>query len=600
MELCCFFRFVDPLKLWPRMMEKIVWIISLQTCPSDVPFHLGFRSAPILSADCLPLALSLPRHLPPASTQTRWHSEPIRIICLDSRTFFRNENYHLPVLSKPQQALISKYMRVRNPPWLLLCDIGPIPGLDNPDAIFSRDDGFTSPGSVHDAEQSPTPTEATQSEYKNRKKRKDDPTPHLSYIRHLQRKQPPRNILERYGAGYQDHLQAPLQPLADNLESVTYEVFEKDPIKYDLYEKAITQALQDWVEQRKMASGSGGRVVLAVVGAGRGPLVTRAIRASEAAGVEIELWALEKNPNAFVLLQRHNHEIWQNRVNLVRSDMRSWKGPFRQPPPQSSTVQSGSEDRDSSAEETYHDAIGTSSAPPPQKEYKSQIHINIDIVVSELLGSFGDNELSPECLDGIIPLLNPTHGISIPCSYTAFLTPLAAPKLHADIAARAVNDPTAPNSLYVVMFHAIDFLSTTVSTPSASSEPDPQPVPVILPAWSFTHGPARAIPASNLNRHNTRHARLNFRTRDRAVCHGFAGYFESVLYPGYELSTNPLTMDAKSPGMMSWFSIFFPLKVSEKNYDTVQIRECGFPHFAISKHFIQVHIMTFTVIHFRM
>lgn len=25
---------------------------------------------------------------------------------------------------------------------------------------------------------------------------------------------------------------------------------------------------------------------------------------------------------------------------------------------------------------------------------------NADILVSELLGSFGDNELSPECLDG--------------------------------------------------------------------------------------------------------------------------------------------------------------------------------------------------------
>lgn len=26
----------------------------------------------------------------------------------------------------------------------------------------------------------------------------------------------------------------------------------------------------------------------------------------------------------------------------------------------------------------------------------------IDIIVSELLGSFGDNEVSPECLDGVI------------------------------------------------------------------------------------------------------------------------------------------------------------------------------------------------------
>lgn len=28
-----------------------------------------------------------------------------------------------------------------------------------------------------------------------------------------------------------------------------------------------------------------------------------------------------------------------------------------------------------------------------------------DIIVSELLGSFGDNELSPECLDGVMRCL---------------------------------------------------------------------------------------------------------------------------------------------------------------------------------------------------
>jgi len=30
--------------------------------------------------------------------------------------------------------------------------------------------------------------------------------------------------------GYEDYLQSPLQPLMDNLESGTYEVFEKDPV----------------------------------------------------------------------------------------------------------------------------------------------------------------------------------------------------------------------------------------------------------------------------------------------------------------------------------------------------------------------------------
>ena len=39
--------------------------------------------------------------------------------------------------------------------------------------------------------------------------------------------------------------------------------------------------------------------------------------------------------------------------------------------------------------------------------------------VSELLGSFGDNELSPECLDGAQRFLKP-DGISIPSSYWPF------------------------------------------------------------------------------------------------------------------------------------------------------------------------------------
>lgn len=35
----------------------------------------------------------------------------------------------------------------------------------------------------------------------------------------------------------------------------------------------------------------------------------------------------------------------------------------------------------------------------------SQLPEKVDILVSELLGSFGDNELSPECLDGAMRFL---------------------------------------------------------------------------------------------------------------------------------------------------------------------------------------------------
>lgn len=57
-----------------------------------------------------------------------------------------------------------------------------------------------------------------------------------------------------------------------------------------------------------------------------------------------------------------------------------------------------------------------------------------DILVSELLGSFGDNELSPECLDGAQRFLR-EDGISIPSSYTSYLQPVTTSKLWNDVKA---------------------------------------------------------------------------------------------------------------------------------------------------------------------
>lgn len=55
-----------------------------------------------------------------------------------------------------------------------------------------------------------------------------------------------------------------------------------------------------------------------------------------------------------------------------------------------------------------------------------------DIIVSELLGSFGDNELSPECLDGAQKFL--CHdGISIPSQYTSFICPIQSSKLYNEV-----------------------------------------------------------------------------------------------------------------------------------------------------------------------
>lgn len=52
------------------------------------------------------------------------------------------------------------------------------------------------------------------------------------YIRWLAEQLPKLSDAELFEKPYWDYLQSPLQPLMDNLESQTYETFERDPIKY--------------------------------------------------------------------------------------------------------------------------------------------------------------------------------------------------------------------------------------------------------------------------------------------------------------------------------------------------------------------------------
>ena len=511
----------------------------------------------------LSLALEVPRKLPSLAIQARWFSEPVRLITIPSASFLVNARGSF-VLSKAHQWFLFRFARLRSSPWLLLSDVGPLPGIDDPDMVMSYSTGHLSPSTAEDADPSaePTPAEAAQLKKKASKtSSSNDLTPHLSYLRYLQRNQPPKSQIERFGGGFQDYLQSPLQPLSDNLESITYEVFEKDPIKYAWYERATAQALKDWHSQKKSTSSDNGVVVVAVVGSGRGPLVTRALNASASSGVPIKIYAIEKNPNAYVLLQRRNVDTWGGRVTVVKTDMRAWKGP---------TLPDGTFGK-------------------------------VDILISELLGSFADNELSPECLDGVQHVLNPNHGISIPSSYTAHFTPLATPKLWADIHSRSTSvDPNAFDIPWVVMLSQFDYLSTTTAETNASQQLtngtkmnhfnlEAPIAPIVRTAWEFSHplppsilaqsalrrggsavgGGGGFIGGDGANEHNYRDCRISFPIREQGVCHGLAGYFETVLYSGsegpVELSTNPVTMDAKSKDMISWFPIFFALKVCLKH-----------------------------------
>ncbi|KAM4637179.1 LOW QUALITY PROTEIN: protein arginine N-methyltransferase 5-like [Amazona ochrocephala] len=308
---------------------------------------------------------------------------------------------------------------------------------------------------------------------------------YLQYLEHLGQHRPPPSAYELFARGYEDYLQSPLQPLMDNLESQTYEVFEKDPIKYSQYQQAIYRCLLDRVPEEEKESNV---QVVMVLGAGRGPLVTAALRASRQAGRGVRIYAVEKNPNAVVTLQSWQYEEWGAQVTVVAEDMRGWS--------------------------------------PPE---------GADLIVSELLGSFGDNELSPECLQGAQRCLK-EGGVSIPRSYTSFLAPISSSKLYTEVRGcrERDRDPEAQFEMpYVVRLHNYHQLAA------------PQP------CFTFHH------PTPEAANDNSRYCLLAFRVEGNAVLHGFAGYFETTLYGDITLSIRPET---HSPGMFSWFPIFFPIK----------------------------------------
>uniref|UniRef100_A0A671KKI6 Protein arginine N-methyltransferase 5 n=1 Tax=Sinocyclocheilus anshuiensis TaxID=1608454 RepID=A0A671KKI6_9TELE len=382
------------------------------------------------------LAIEIGEDLPSDTLIDKWLGEPIKAAILPTSIFLTNKK-GFPVLSKAHQRVIFH--------------------------LFKLEAQFIFTGANRHSEK--------------------DLRSYLQYLEYLNQNRPAPNAYELFAKGYEDYLQSPLQPLMDNLESQTYEVFEKDPIKYSQYQQAVYRCLLDRVPEEQMETTV---QVLMVLGAGRGPLVNASLRAAKQAKRKLRVYAVEKNTNAVVTLENWKFEEWGDQVTVVSCDMREWTAPEK-----------------------------------------------ADIIVSELLGSFGDNELSPECLDGAQHFLK-DDGISIPCSYTSFLAPLSSSKLYNEVRGCRERDKDPEchfETPYVVRLHNFHQLA------------DPKP------CFTFVH------PTTDMN--NNRYQCLRFFIGCNSVLHGFAGYFEATLYKDVTLSIKPET---HSPGMFSWFPILFPLK----------------------------------------
>ncbi|XVF10521.1 hypothetical protein REPUB_Repub07fG0190200 [Reevesia pubescens] len=401
----------------------------------------------------LSLALDILSTLPSANSIGRWFGEPVRAAIIHTDSFLTNARGY-PCLSKRHQMLITGF--------------------------FNHSVQIVISGKpVHSI-----PAEANHIDENVNSVQRHPLRSYLDYVGYLYQKMEPLSEQERLELGYRDFLQAPLQPLMDNLEAQTYETFEKDSVKYMQYQRAIYKALLD-----RVADGEASTVtnVLMVVGAGRGPLVRASLQAAEEAGCKLKVYAVEKNPNAVVTLHSLvKLEGWENVVTIVSCDMRLWNAPEK-----------------------------------------------ADILVSELLGSFGDNELSPECLDGAQRFLK-QDGISIPSSYTSFIQPVTASKLYNDV--KSHKDLLHFETAYVVKLHSIAKLAPSQSV------------------FTFNH------PDYSPKKSNQRYKKLQFvipRDTGSAMVHGFAGYFDAMLYKDVHLGIEP---SMATPNMFSWFPIFFPLR----------------------------------------
>ena len=234
----------------------------------------------------------------------------------------------------------------------------------------------------------------------------------LQYLQHLRLRDPLPAKLDSEEAlletSYLDTLQSPLQPLGDHLEYQTYETFEKDPVKYKQYGEAIENALIDGMRenrykvcaQRKTPRvGEWGlwyEVTILVVGAGRGPLVREAInavaRASTSVALSAKIIAIEKNPSAVLYLQslKGSEPAWND-----GKDPRTEDDMF------DANVNDGVKLPGTSNVTVICCDMREATSHPTLRNMIMDESCRADIVVSELLGSFGDNELSPECLDGV-------------------------------------------------------------------------------------------------------------------------------------------------------------------------------------------------------
>ncbi|ODQ48502.1 hypothetical protein PICMEDRAFT_14063 [Pichia membranifaciens NRRL Y-2026] len=450
----------------------------------------------------LSVSLGAPKSNIPSAILDRWLLEPIKFYLISASKFIPNAKCY-PVLHKFNQLIIWKLIQYKalDPPVLMLH------GVDRVKTTHSKHQN-PSPNTMKEVDDNSKSTFLSYIQYIVNSSYKSDLLPRLHdfTIAALQKSGISKSTL------FSPYiLQSPIEPIVDNLENETYKVFEQDSFKYEQYERAIMKALVDlhssWTSNSKPH--------ILFLGPGRGPLIDRFFSALDLLSVSSKdfiITAIERNPNVMILLNQKNVKYWNSEVRIVNADSRGYA----------------------------------------HLDYKAR-NPKFNMVISELIGSFGCNELMPECIDSISTAdLCDKNCIFIPQDLHCYVSPVFCPKLW------KFASLTSADKLYVPMLPEMEILLDF-----------PKEV------WKF-ESKVRQTTLENtatifhsFNRHNSRQCRVSMEPTRKGLTHGLAGFFSSTLYDDVIVSNLP-----KPPGVddaVSWLPAFFPIENPLNLYDGQEI-----------------------------
>ncbi|KAI3640560.1 hypothetical protein MIR68_001438 [Amoeboaphelidium protococcarum] len=314
-----------------------------------------------------------------------------------------------------------------------------------------------------------------------------------------------RNEYQQKVDQYHDILQVPMKPASDYLSDYSYNMFLEDRVKYDQYRNAFIQWLQC---NNSLQSYS----ILNVGTGSQAPLIFQFIQAIKVVGFDIrkfKFYAMDRNIYAARALYRLiiKYELQHVVICLPPADIRH-----------------------------------------VNREYFTEADPHFggfDLVISELLGSFGDNELCPECLHPTQKFLKAgSHQQYIPYKYSSYIQPITSTVLKQKVRELSMQNPQiALCTPFVVNMKQY----TSVRVEAAK-------------VWEFAHPLSEQETFTRVSGVHVFQNQYGTPVRLDAI----AGYFDCELIQD-SLSSDTLISivpESKTDGLNSWFPILFNLEKS--------------------------------------